>query len=91
MDKEESPFEPLLNQISLDPNCREHSRTVWIRLLLLDSLKQLQQKKGKYWINETRTENLPKNNLKYNKWLRNEQKIREKLYLQDLYGTSGYN
>ena len=28
MDKEESPFEPLLNQISLDPNCREHSRTV---------------------------------------------------------------
>ena len=40
--------------------CRKHYHTVWIWLLLLDSLEQLQQKKRKYRINKRRPKALQK-------------------------------
>ena len=50
--------------------CKEHSRTVWIRLLLLDSLEQLQQKKENTELINADRKPSKNDNLKNNKWLR---------------------
>ena len=54
--------------------CKEHSRTVWIRLLLLDSLEQLQQKKENTELINADRKPSKNDNLKYNKWLRKRAK-----------------
>ena len=60
---------------------KRHSGTVWIRLLLLDSLEQLQQKKENTELINADRKPYKNDNLKYNKWLRKRAKITGKTIL----------